>query len=124
MSRTLLPISLPRSWDTAAAALAACAQSLGDPRDFPSLHAASALSFRVSVDRRLTPAGPHRYPWREELTVAAERLGCRWRLAAASAGDPLFDAARDEIFALAADGIEHGRPTLLFGVHVAEFGLV
>src|SRR5260221_3679370 len=124
MSRATLPITLPRSWDTAAAALAAGARALGDPRDFPSLFAASALSFRLSVDARLTPAGPHRFAWREELTLAAERLGCRWRLVAASSIDPLFAAARDDAFALAAAGVRAGRPTLLFGVHVAEFGIV
>jgi GNAT superfamily N-acetyltransferase len=111
-------------WDTAAAALATMARALGDPRDLATLHAVSGLAFRLSVDARLTPAGPHRYPWREELTVAAERLGYRWRLAAASGSDPLFATLRDDAFAIAADGIDAGRPTLLFGVHVAEFGLV
>ena len=124
MNRRELDVSLPRSWDTAAAALSACARSLGDPRDFALLHAASGLAFRLSVDARLTAAGPHRYPWREVLTVAAERLGYRWRLVAANVGEPLFEAARKEAFALAVEGVDAGRPTLLFGVQAAEFGIV
>ncbi|MSP63005.1 MAG: hypothetical protein EXR72_22250, partial [Myxococcales bacterium] len=122
--RRELEITLPASWDTAAAALAACARALGDPRSPAALHAASGLAFRISTDRRLTPAGPLAYPWREVLTVAAERLGCRWRLAAADPGEPLWTEARDEAFALATAGALAGRPTLLFGVHGGAFGLV
>src|SRR5205823_4497901 len=49
--------------------------------------------------------------------------GCRWRLVASRAGEPLHDAACDEAFALARAGVDAGRPTLLFGVHTGEFGL-
>src|SRR5205823_6746905 len=72
---------------------------------------------------RVTPAGPQAWPWREELTVAAERLGYRWRLAASTAGEPLFAASQQEAFDLAVEGARAGRPTLLFGVHTTEFGI-
>ncbi len=124
MTRQDLDLTLPASWDTAAAALTACARALGDPRDVGAIAAASGLAMRISVDQRLTAAGPHRYPWRDELTAAAERLGFGWRLVASRAGEPLFARAMDEAFALAVAGVEAGRPTLLFGVQVAEFGIV
>ncbi|HEX2571174.1 MAG TPA: GNAT family N-acetyltransferase [Polyangia bacterium] len=119
-----LDVRLPPSWDTAAAALGACAQALGDPRDGRTLAAASGLAFRIALDRRLSPAGPHGYPWREELTAAAERLGYDWRLVASRAGEPGFERACDAAFELGCLGVEAGRPTLWFGVQVAEFGLV
>ena len=119
-----LDLRLPPSWDTAAAALGACAQALGDPREGGTLAAASGLAFRIALDRRLSPAGPHGYPWREELTVAAERLGYDWRLVASRAGEPGFERACDAAFELGCAGVEAGRPTLWFGVQVAEFGLV
>jgi hypothetical protein len=119
-----LDLKLPPSWDTAAAALAACAQALGDPRDVGTLGAASGLAFRIALDRRLSPAGPHGYSWREELTLAAERLGYGWRLVASRAGEPGFARACEAAFELGCAGIEAGRPTLWFGVQVAEFGLV
>jgi GNAT superfamily N-acetyltransferase len=122
MSRTL-DATLPRGWDTAAAALAACARALGDPRSPSEIAAASGLAFRIAVDQRVTPAGPHGYPWREELTLAAERLGYRWRLVACAPDEPLWEIARADAFALCKEGIEAGRPTLLFGIHVAEFGI-
>ena len=118
-----LSTSLPPAWDTAAAALFACARALGDERDLGTLAAASGLAFRCCVDPRITPAGPQAWPWREELTVAAERLGYRWRLVASTAGEPLFFASQHEAFSLAVEGAEAGRPTLLFGVHTTEFGV-
>lgn len=119
-----LDLRLPPSWDTAAAALGACAQALGDPRDVRTLTAASGLAFRIALDRRLSPAGPHGYSWREELTVAAERLGYEWRLVASRVGEPGFERACDAAFEMGCAGVEAGRPTLWFGVQVAEFGLV
>ena len=119
-----LPVSLPPAWDTAAAALFACAHALGDPRDLATIAAASGLAFRIGVDARITLAGPQAYPWREELTIAAERLGYRWKMVASTAGEPLFAASQQDAFALAASGIFAGRPTLLFGVHTTEFGIV
>jgi ribosomal protein S18 acetylase RimI-like enzyme len=124
MPRRELDLRLPPSWDTAAAALAACARALGDRRNPGAIAAASGLAFRVSVDERVSPAGPHAYPWRETLTTAAERLGCEWRMVASAAGEPLFAEARERLYALAVAGVDAGLPTLLFGVHTAEFGLV
>ena len=119
-----LDVSLPRSWDTAGAALAACARALGDPRSVGELLVASGRAFRLWLDARVTPAGLHAGAWREELTVAVERLGFRWQLEASTNDEPLWDATRVRAFDLARDGIAAGRPSLCFGVHVGEFGLV
>lgn len=112
------PPTLPRLWDTAAAAIAACARALGDPRTVEELHAASGLALRLPVDARLSPGALHRYPWREELGCAVERLGYRYDLVARGAGEPGFAQAREEAFVLAGEA-----PALLFGVHLAEFGV-
>ncbi len=63
--------SLPRAWDTAAAALCACAHALGDARGVAEVAAASGLAFRTSVDEVVSLAGPHAYPFAEVLSAAA-----------------------------------------------------
>src|SRR5579871_2270867 len=100
---------LPRAWDTASAALAACARALGDAREVDAIAAASSLAFRVTVDARVTPAGPLGFPWREELTLAAERLGYRWRLVASAVDEPTFEAMRDLAFDMIGSGAARGR---------------
>jgi hypothetical protein len=118
-------VRLPLAWDTAAAALTACARALGDPREVRQIAADSGLAFRVSVDDTASLASPHAYPWREVLAAAAERLGyeCRVVSSGEEPGSALHAAARGRAFALCADGIAAGRPTLLWGVHAPEFGL-
>jgi hypothetical protein len=124
----LLPdeIGLPRGWDTASCALWACARALGDTRSPAEVAAASGLAFRVSLDAEVTLAGPHAYPWREELSAAAERLGYVAEVVSSSEppGSPLHAAAAARAVELCRRGLAAGRPTLLWGVHVPEFGLV
>ncbi|HUS65071.1 MAG TPA: GNAT family N-acetyltransferase [Kofleriaceae bacterium] len=119
-------VRLPRAWDTAAAALGACARALGDPRTAPELAAASGLAFRTSLDDAISLGGPHAYPWREELAQAAERLGCACVVEASHAppGSALHAAALRRVRALIASGIDAGRPTVVWGIHAPEFGLV
>jgi hypothetical protein len=119
-------IRLERSWDTAAAALAACARALGDARSPAQLAAASGLAFRVSLDDEVTLAGPHAYPWREELAGAAERLGLTCEIVSSSEppGSALHGVAAARAVELCRRGLAAGRPTVLWGVHAPEFGLV
>jgi hypothetical protein len=118
---------LPRSWDTAAAALWACARALGDSRALGEVAAASGLAFRLSVDAQVTLAGPHAYPWREELSLAAERLGYACEVVASPPseppGAPLHGTAVERALALIDRGQAAGRPTLVWGIHAPEFGL-
>ena len=114
---------LAQGWDTALSGLWACAAALGDRRSREEVATASGLAFRISVDHRVTSAGMHGFAWREGLTVAAERLGYRWRLVASEADEPLWRSSQAEAFDLIRQGVDAGRPTLLFGVQVAEFGL-
>jgi len=120
-------IRLPRAWDTAAGALCACARALGDPRGVHEVAAASGLAFRTSLDAQLTLAGPHAYPWREELMLAAERLGYACEAVASSPSDPPGSTphhlARLRALALIERGLHLGRPSLIWGVHAPEFGL-
>ena len=116
---------LPRALDTASAALTACAGALGDDRDVPEIALASALAFRISADDQVTLAGPHAFPWREELARAAERLGYRVQLVASNErpGGALHQRAQAEAYALISSQADANRPTLLWGVHAPEFGI-
>lgn len=119
---------LERSWDTAAAGLCACARSLGDTRALGEIAAASGLAFRLTIDAQVTLAGPHAYPWREVLSLAAERLGYVCETVASPPseppGAPLHESARARALALIERGLAAGRPTLVWGIHAPEFGLV
>jgi ribosomal protein S18 acetylase RimI-like enzyme len=112
---------LPRAWDTAAAALTACANALGDRRGVAEVAARSGLAFRVSADSRISLAGPHAYPFAEVLPAAAARLGYRCELVSSTErpGSALHGEAQLRALQL----IGTGRPTLLWGVHAPEFGL-
>jgi GNAT superfamily N-acetyltransferase len=112
---------LPRAWDTAAAALTACARALGDSREVRQIAAASGLAFRISVDAEVSLAGPHAWPFADVLPAAAARLGygcefvsCTERPDGAIAAD-----ARRRALEL----IDRGTPALIWGVHAPEFGL-
>src|SRR5258708_36055380 len=87
-------VRLPRAWDTAAAALAVCARASGDARAPSEIAAGSGLAFRVSVDAQVSLAGPHAWPWREELGAAAERLGWLAEIVASSEHGALHAAAQ------------------------------
>src|ERR1700758_4554215 len=106
---------LPRSWATAAAGLYACARALGDTRPLGEIAAASGLAFRLTVDAQVTLAGPHAYPWREELSLAAERLGYACEVIASPPseppGAPLHALAVERALAM----IGRGGPTLGLG---------
>ncbi|HEY7956611.1 MAG TPA: GNAT family N-acetyltransferase [Polyangia bacterium] len=126
MTRLPTDLRLPRAWDTASAALTVCARALGDARDVPTVAAASGLAFRLSLDGELGLGGPHAYPWREELCSAAERLGYDCEVVSSSepADSALGRAARTRALALIDRGLASGRPTMVWGVHAPEFGLV
>jgi GNAT superfamily N-acetyltransferase len=113
-------IRLPRSWDTASAALAACVGVA--PAE---IAAASGLAFRVTTDQHVTLAGPHAWPWRSELPAAAERLGFATRLVACDepSDSQLATVGRTRAAHLIAEGLAAGRPTIIWGVHAPEFGL-
>ncbi len=87
---------------------------------------ASGLAFRTSLDAQVTLAGPHAYPWREELPAAAERLGYLTHVVACNEPptSTLHAAARARALVLIADGLAADRPTMVWGVHAPEFGLV
>jgi GNAT superfamily N-acetyltransferase len=114
---------LPRSWDTAAAALTACAQALGDSRQVRQIAAASGLAFRLSVDAEVSLAGPHAYPFAEVLPAAAARLGytCEFVSCNERPDSPLHADAQRRALALIAGAAD--APTLIWGVHAPEFGL-
>jgi GNAT superfamily N-acetyltransferase len=119
-------ISLPRAWDTAAAALCACARALGDAREPAVVAAASGLAFRVTADDAVSLGAAHAWPWREELCAAAARLGYVAEVVASSEApeSALHAAAQARALVFARAGVQAGRPTLIWGVHAPEFGLV
>jgi hypothetical protein len=126
MARLAEQVRLPRAWDTAAAALTACARALGDGREVRDIAGDSGLAFRVSLDDQASLGAPHAYPWAEVLGAAAARLGYAHELVASPGeppGSPLHRRAQARAFALCARGVEAGRPTLVWGVHAPEFGL-
>jgi hypothetical protein len=116
---------LERSWDTASAALAACARALGDRRSVGEIAFASGLAFRLSVDAEISLAGPHAYPFAEVLPAAAARLGFACEVVSSSErpDSALHAEARRRARALIERGLTAGRPTLIWGVHAPEFGL-
>ncbi len=118
-------VALPRSWDTASAALCACARSLGDSRDVGQIAAASGLAFRVGADDEVSLAGPHAYPFGEVLSAAAARLGYLSEVVSSSErpDSALHADARRRALSLIRRGLDEGRPTLVWGVHAPEFGL-
>lgn len=118
-------VRLPRGWDTAAAALAACAHAAQDPRSRAEIAAFSGLAFRVTCDRVVSLAGPHAWPWRSELPAAAERLGYAVQLVACDepAESAHAQAARRRATDLIRAGLAAGHPTLIWGVHAPEFGV-
>src|SRR5262245_49403486 len=121
----MLDARLLRGWDTAAAALAACARAAGDARSRAQIAAASGLAFRVVADATVSLAGPHAYPWQQELSAAAERLGYECRVVASDEPAPgaLHQSAQARALVLIADGVGAGRPTMIWGVHAPEFGI-
>jgi hypothetical protein len=112
---------LPRAWDTASAALTACAGALGDTREVRQIAAASGLAFRFSCDDECSLGSPHAYPFGEVLPACAARLGYRveWVASTEPAGSWLHRDAQHRARALVA----HGRPTLIWGVQAPEFGI-
>lgn len=119
-------VRLPRAWDTLAASLTSCAAALGDTRTVAEIAAGSALAFRVAADDQVTLGGPHAWPWPGELAAAAARLGYRAEVVSSSEapGTTLHDTARAAAMALVRAGLPAGRPTLVWGVHAPEFGIV
>jgi hypothetical protein len=125
-SAVALALQLPRAWDTASAALTACASALGDGRPVAQVAGASGLAFRVASDETVSLAALHAYPFGEVLGAAAARLGYAAQVVSSSErpGSALHAAAQARALALISHGLAAGRPTLVWGVHAPEFGLV
>src|SRR5688572_2811840 len=116
------PAMFPKAWDTASAALAACARARGDAREVAQVAAASGLAFRFSCDDECSLGSPHAYPFGEVLAAAAARLGYRAEFVYSTerAGSSLHLDAQARARELCA----RGNPTMIWGVGAPEFGVV
>jgi hypothetical protein len=119
-----LDVALAPCRSTLLGSLRACLAAAGDTRDAAAVAGLTGLAFHLNVDPVVSPAGVAAYPWPQELPAMAARLGHELALVHADDEDPRFERAQAAAAAQAIDGLRRGVPSILWGVHLPEFGLI
>jgi ribosomal protein S18 acetylase RimI-like enzyme len=122
--RIEIPASMADHRSSLLAALIGSLRSLGDDRDAAWIAGLSGLAFRLHVDATVSPASVSWFPWQSELPLALSRLGYDTSTVFSDDSDPRFDAQVDKAVRLAETALASGRPAILWGVHLPEFGIV
>ncbi len=123
-TRHLLDIELPPCRSTVLSALRACLSAAGDDRTLAQVAGLTGLAFHLNVDERISPSGVSAYPWAQELPRMVSRLGYDVSVVYSDDEDPSFAAAQTTAVEQAIDAAWRGAPSLLWGVHLPEFGIV
>jgi hypothetical protein len=124
MERSCYTAVVPSSrvWDSAAWAIAHLVRARGDDRSVAQIAAASGLALVSTTDASCSLGSSHAYVWESVLPDAVARLGyaCEVVCSEEPPSSALGKHARARALAL----IERGGPTLVWGVHAPEFGVV
>ncbi len=121
MQGLLLDARLLPSRSSLLAALAACAPSRYTTAQVAGL---SGLAFRLQIDPEVSPASAVMFPWAQELPGMFSRLGLDCDLVYADRAEPQFDARVIRALAQSVDALRRGAPSLVWGVHLPEFGIL
>ena len=123
MARLLLPARISQYRSSLLGALRACLSARGDTRPDSDLAGLSGLAFRLQADARVSPASVSAFPWSVELPGALSRLGYS---SACIFADPMVDPRFAQLAAAAVvqitEALQREQPTILWGVHLPEFG--
>jgi hypothetical protein len=115
------------AWTSMVGALAGTLRALGGSASLTEVAALSGHAFRFAIttapEGAIGADGPNAFAASSALPLY-EGLG--WRLAAweVAAGDAEFTARRVQALRLLRSCLDHGRPAILFGLHLPEFGVV
>lgn len=124
MYATSSPARLPAGRSSLLGALRGALAAMGDPRDSAEIAGLSALAFRLQVDAEASLASVSSFPWVEELPPMLSRLGYASTVYIAERGDPRFERIRRDALEHVGRAAAAGRPSIAFGVHLPEFGLL
>lgn len=124
VGETSLAIQLAPCASTLVAALRACLGAAGDDRDLAEITGLTGLAFHLNLDPVVSTSSVAAYPWAQELPQMVSRLGYELQLVYSDDEDPRFAVARDRALTQIIDGLWRGAPSILWGVHLPEFGVV
>ncbi len=124
MTTTQIDATLPPCRATLLSALRACLAAAGDDRDLAEIAGLTGLAFYLNVDRMVSPSGVAAYPWAQELPGMVSRLGYEAEIVYSDDEDPQFERAQERAARVAAGALTRGMPSILFGVHLPEFGII
>ncbi|MCX6646817.1 MAG: hypothetical protein NTY09_10770 [bacterium] len=116
------------AWLTWVASVTTCLNALGHDVDCADVAAASGYAFMISVHKTLCPSGPTVFDW-GGLINGINMLG-RSTVVFTSAdchiGEAICDRTREharQVYELVEREIKAGRPCVLWGTYVPEFGV-
>jgi len=124
MTTNPIDATLPPCRSTLLSSLRACLAAADDHRDLAEVAGLTGLAFYLNVDRIVSPSGVAAYPWAQELPGMVSRLGYAVEIVYSDDEDPQFDRAQERAARVAANALTRGMPSMLFGVHLPEFGIV
>ena len=124
-NRVPMEVQVDPAWLTWASAASACLRALGEDCDNVDVAGVSGYAFHMCITDVVGVEGPTVLPW-DELAV-----GCRY-LGRSTLGYSMgpwgeeehWDAAERECLALAKREVDAGRPCVLWGTGIPEFGVV
>lgn len=128
MVQRLLPkVDLPPAWTSFAGALSGVLTALGRSHDLSELMGISGFAFRVDLPERdgvlAAGSGAAAVDFARVLPLVAHS-GVTFTLTAAAHAEPSWAARRDEAIAAIRRAIDGGRPAMVYGLQLPEFGIV
>jgi len=123
----LIPATYPSNWISAVAALSGVLRALDVPTTTVAVSALSGHAFRfaliATLDGQIGAGGPNHFSSGSALPLY-EQLGWRFAAIEAAAADASLSRVREQALRSMRNAIDHGRPSIAYGLHLPEFGIV
>lgn len=128
MAQRILPdVELPSAWTSFVGALSGVLAALGRPVDLATLMGSTGFAFRLDLPERdgvlAAGSGAVAADFARALPLIAN-TGTAFTLIAAARSDPDWAARREQAISEVRRGIDGGRPAVVFGLQLPEFGIV
>lgn len=122
--RVPMNVEYQPAWLTWVASTTTCLRALGAKCDTADVAGFSGYAFHLGVHEEICPSGPTVLEW-SRLTRGAHALGrATVEFRSPGCSDGASETSRRAVFDMVRGEIEAGRPCVLWGTYVPEFGVV
>ena len=123
-AKALSAISMQPCWTTFLGALVPALSAGGTRCSLAEVAGRTGFAFRLNVREDIDASGPSTYPRAEVTRRALDQMGWDFDYFAAAPGDNAFARRQARAIAAIEESIGRGIPAVVWGISLAEYGLV